>query len=194
MVCNIGLTIYTILEFVAFVFVLVGTPIDMFRSKGQNEIGNSACLTMWGYKSECYSTSYDVKSMSTLFAGCPKRLHHFQAAEAFAIISIAVFAVCFILGLCMCSCCSSCACCCRVLLCILIILGIASAAVVWACMAASYNVDHNGDDSSAESIISDVNPLCYKLKNIVKYGAGFALIVVGWAIHTVNLLFALLPC
>lgn len=189
--CQIGFTIYAILEAIAFLFIVVGTPIDQFRSKTDNNdltsfLGNTACLSLWGRKNECYSTTINTRP-SKLFDACKDRLVRFQAGEAMAIVSIVLYGLCLILALCACGCCSACACCLRVVIVILTIAGIASGAAVWGCMANCYNVQHSFSESSDAS-------LCLSLKDHFKYGAGFALILVAWILHTVNVIMALLPC
>lgn len=176
--CQIGFTIYSILEAVAFVFIIVGTPIDQFRQQSEDTLGNKPCLTLWGMKNKCYSTTLDSKPQS-IFSGCPDRKSRFMAAEAMSIVSILVYGLCLLLAICACGCCSSCGCCLRVVIVILTLVGIATGAAVWGCMANSYNVTHN---------------ICPPLSRGMKYGAGFALILVAWILHTINLVMALLPC
>lgn len=172
--CCIGLILYAILQFVAFVFVLVGTPIDMFRSKKENVLGNTPCLTLWGMKTKCYSTKYDSK-LSDTFGTCTDRINRFRAAEAFAILSIIVFGVACLIGFIMLCCCS----CLRWLCLVLNILGIATACITWALMVDAYYTSRN---------------TCPKLNITYKYGAGLALFVVGWCLDIIDIIFLMLPC
>jgi hypothetical protein len=176
--CKIGIIIYSILQFVAFLFILVGTPIDMFRVKGEKVIGNKGCVTMWGYKKKCYSTTYDLK-VGKIFELCKGRKDRFRAAEAFAIINIIIYGVACVLGFVMLCCCH----CLRWVCLVLNIFGFTSV-VSWAIMADAYG-SKSGDLGAG---------YCGKLKTLYKYGAGFALLVTAWCLDIVNIIFLMLPC
>jgi len=177
--CKFGIIIYAILQFIAFLFILVGTPIDMFRSKDRNVFGNTECLTMWGYKQKCYSTTYDIR-INDLFALCTGRRDRFRAAEAFAIICIFVYGVAALLGFVMMCCCS----CLRWVCLVLNIVGISSV-VTWAIMVDAYHQSSGGSGVS----------VCGRMKSDrMKYGAGFALFLTGWCLNIVNIIFLMLPC
>ncbi|TPP51068.1 Amastin surface glycofamily protein [Leishmania donovani] len=45
---SIPVIVYVVLQFVAFFFVLVGTPIDMFRSSNSS-VFVGQCITLWVY-------------------------------------------------------------------------------------------------------------------------------------------------
>ncbi|CAG9569379.1 amastin-like protein [Leishmania major strain Friedlin] len=175
MACRIGLLLYVISQLLAFLFVLVGTPIDMFRPHNTSRIGNTPCLTLWGYKSECYSTKYDVRS-DDLWANCTDRLLQFRVAEALAVISIFVYGLAFIFGVLMLCCCF----CLRWVCLTLNILGFGTLGVVWALMVVVYFKD---DGSS-----------CRKLSDQYHLGAGFALFVSTWCRDIFSIIFLLLPC
>ncbi|KAH9577562.1 Amastin surface glycoprotein [Trypanosoma melophagium] len=167
---KLGAILYGVVGFIAFLFVLVGTPIDQFRERSQNIAGNTPCLTLWGKKEKCYSLKYDIRP-ADLFRGCDKLVDRFRAAEAFAIISIGVMLVAVILGLVTCCCCG----CLRWVACGLMGLSIVTVCIVWALMANAYNADVGGC-------------LYTPLKRSVKYGAGFALTVTGWCLIFVSLI------
>ncbi|KPA82139.1 amastin-like protein [Leptomonas pyrrhocoris] len=177
---KVGIVIYSILQFIAFLLILVGTPIDMFRAKNEDTIGNKPCVTMWGIKEKCYSTKYDIRPKD-LFALCKGRLDRFRAAEAFAIINIAIYLVACILGFVQLCCCH----CLRWVCLLLNILGI-SAVVTWAIMADAF-----GSKSGADRFNIGY---CGKLKDFSKYGAGFGLFVTAWCLDIVNIVFLMLPC
>ncbi|KEG14368.1 amastin [Trypanosoma grayi] len=166
---KLGAILYGVVGLVAFLFVLVGTPIDQFRSKNVDIIGNTHCLTLWGNKAKCYSTKYDT-SISETFPGCNTLVKHFKAAEAFAIISVFVLLVAAIAGLVTCCCCG----CLRWVASLLSVVGIVTVVIVWALMAHAYNNNVSGCMSTP-------------FKHRYKYGAGFALIVTGWCLLFVAL-------
>ncbi|CAG9569382.1 amastin-like protein [Leishmania major strain Friedlin] len=175
MACRIGLLLYALLQFLAFLFVLVGTPIDMFRPHNTSRIGNTPCLTLWGYKSECYSTKYDVRS-DDLWANCTDRLLQFRVAEALAVISIFVYGLAFILGFTMLFCCF----CLRWVCLTLNILGIGTLGVVWALMVVVYYKD-DGLDCLRESIDHQL-------------GLGFILFVSSWCLDVLGIIVLLNLC
>lgn len=180
--CKIGIIIYSILQFIAFVFILVGTPIDMFRDKSINRIGDTQCVTMWGLKTKCYSTKYDTRPKD-MFTSCKGRLDRFRAAEAFAIINIAFYGLGCLFGFIMLCCCL----CFRWLCLILNILGITSC-VSWAIMVYAHSTT-----SDKVNLPSKAN-YCLKLKDYYNYGAGFALVVVAWCLDIIAIIFLMLPC
>ncbi|RNF24685.1 amastin, partial [Trypanosoma conorhini] len=145
-------------------FVLVGTPLDQFRLKGEKITTNKPCLTLWGWKLKCYSTKYELRP-SKLYEGCPTLLKHFKAAESFSIISIILLLVAAILGLVTCCCCG----CLRIVASLLSGVGIVTVLIVWALMADAYNRRVGGC-------------MLTPFKDTQKYGAGFALLVTGWCI------------
>nr|CAJ2465524.1 unnamed protein product [Leishmania braziliensis] len=170
---NIALLVYAVLQFIAFFFVLVATPIDMFRSRGH--IGEfPSCLTLWGFKRDCYSISADG-TPSEIWAECPGRLMRFRIAEALAIVSIFVYGAAFALGVVMLFCCS----CLRFVCVALNILGVATLCVVWAAMAQIYHQDEI--------------ETCPALQISMNYGGGFTLFVLAWVLDILNIFFLLLP-
>lgn len=175
MACSVSSVLYAILQALAFLLILVGTPIDMFRAKTEDVFGNTQCITLWGMKMKCYSTRYDIKT-DELWKSCPSRRDRFRAGEAFSIISIAVVGVAALFGFIRLCCCN----CLRWFCLLLNIAGIATAAVVWVCMVDSYYTKRD---------------LCPPLKDAdTKYGAGFALFVAGWCVCVVNVIVVCLPC
>ncbi|ORC93507.1 amastin [Trypanosoma theileri] len=166
---KIGAILYGIIGLIAFLFVLVGTPIDQFRSRTEDLVGNTPCLTLWGQKQKCYSTKYDLRP-AELFPGCSTLVDRFKAAEGFAIISIGVLLIAALVGLVTCCCCG----CLRWIACILMVLAIATVCIVWGLMANMYNAKVGGC-------------VYTPFKHDYKYGAGFALVVTGWCLIFVSL-------
>ncbi|CAJ02262.1 amastin-like protein [Leishmania major strain Friedlin] len=175
MACRINLLLYVISQFLAFLFVLVGTPIDMFRPHNTSRIGNTPCLTLWGGKEECYSTKYDVRS-DDLWANCTDRLLQFRVAEALAVISIFVYGLAFILGFIALCCCF----CLRWVCLTLNILGIGTLGVVWALMVVVY--------------YKDDGLLCPRKKPDHLFGAGFILFVSSWCLDVLGIIVLLNLC
>ncbi|TPP49064.1 Amastin surface glycofamily protein [Leishmania donovani] len=167
--------LYVISQFFAFLLVLVGTPIDMFRANDTSRIGNTPCLTLWGGKDKCYSTIYNVKS-DDLWANCPDRRLQFRVAQALAVISIVVYGLAFILGFIALCCCF----CLRWVCLTLNILGFGTLGVVWALMVVAYYKD-GGRDCARENLDH-------------QFGAGFILLVVAWCLNTIDIWFLLLEC
>lgn len=185
----LGKVIYAIVQLVAFVFILAGTPIDQFRPKKdkvEDWTNNSPCLTLWGRKEKCLSTKFDQRPADA-WPLCKARVNRFKAAEALAIVSIGIFGVACLLGFIHLCCCE----CIRWVCLVLNIVGIATACVIWACMVESY----------LRRIGSDPGVMCGPIKNSVElgstgtnFGAGFVLIVVGWCLNIINIIFLMLPC
>nr|CAJ2466032.1 unnamed protein product [Leishmania braziliensis] len=169
---TIPLLVYVVVQFIAFLLVLVATPLDMFRFKPQNP-NFTGCLTLWGFTNSCGSVVYD----STLFEvweGCPHHLSGFHAAEAFAIISILVYGAAFVLGVLMLFC--------RFILrwvCLgLNIVGAITVCIVWAIIVVIF---FNGEGED-----------CPDLQSISNYGAGFGLFLAAWVLDILNIFVLLL--
>nr|AAG27283.1 amastin-like surface protein [Leishmania infantum] len=172
---RISSIIYVILQFIAFFFVLVGTPIDMFRDDTEGMYGNTPCITLWGFQFDCYSVSYDNRS-DHFWGGCHGRRDRFRAAQAFAILSVVVYGTAFVLGLfAVCWCPFF-----RWVCLVLNIVGILTLCIVWASMVVTYYKDEG------ES--------CPQVGFFFAYGVGFALFLVAWCLDIINIFFLLLPC
>ncbi|KAG5493074.1 hypothetical protein GH5_01803 [Leishmania sp. Ghana 2012 LV757] len=174
MECKIGLILYVILQFIAFLLVLVGTPLDMFRGSGEQVINKKACITLWGFKNDCHSSKYDNRS-DELWASCPGRRSRFRAAQAFAVISIFVYGAGCLLGLLSLYCCYWL----RWVCLGLNILGIVTLCITWASMVVVFH-DSEGD-------------MCHNLDSEAKLAAGFALLLTAWCLDIIDILFLFLP-
>ncbi|XUY37301.1 amastin-like protein, putative [Leishmania panamensis] len=173
MVFTLALLLYVIVQFIAFLFVLVGTPIDMFRPLNERRLGNTPCITLWGSKDECYSSRIDV-SLEQLWVECPGRRSLFKTAQVFAIISICVYGIAAVLGFIALCCCS-----CLHWVCLALNLtGAITLCVVWASMVVVYE---------------KADGPCVRDKDLSVLGSGFALLVIGWCLDIINIALLLLP-
>ncbi|CBZ24104.1 putative amastin-like protein [Leishmania mexicana MHOM/GT/2001/U1103] len=175
MACRCSMILYALLQFLAFLFVLVATPIDMFRPKGTSRFASTQCLTLWGEKMECFNTVY-TRSSDELWANCTDRRIVFRASEALAVISIFVYALAFILGFIMLFCCF----CLRWVCLTLNIIGSVTLSVVWVLMVVVYYTD-------------DVNG-CQRLMKWFQFGLGFILLVSAWCLDVLGILDLLILC
>ncbi|CAJ1007779.1 putative Amastin surface glycoprotein [Leishmania naiffi] len=167
---NIALLVYVVLQFIAFMLVLVATPIDMFRSN--NGQGGVQCVTLWGSKANCNGITND-RTISSLFVMCPRRLRLLRAAEAFAIVSIFIYGAAFMLGVVVLLCSSNL----RLVCLVLNIVGAVTVCFVWAVIAVTYLTEDGG---------------CSALRTLLQYGAGFALLIIAWLLDVINVLFLVL--
>ncbi|CAJ07904.1 putative amastin-like surface protein [Leishmania major strain Friedlin] len=172
MAYSVPFVVYVVVQFVAFLLVLAGTPLDMFhiRTRGVN----TSCITLWGDKLACNSSGYFVY-IDKMFINCPPRLPRFRVAQAFALISVLVYGAAFIAGLTLLFYCSLL----RVVCLTLNIVGAVTLCVVWVAMVVTY---HKGE-----------TPRCPPLKRTGSYAAGFFLLVVAWILDILNIIFLLLP-
>nr|CAJ2467754.1 unnamed protein product [Leishmania braziliensis]CAJ2467756.1 unnamed protein product [Leishmania braziliensis]CAJ2467758.1 unnamed protein product [Leishmania braziliensis] len=170
---TLALLLYVIVQFIAFLFVLMGTPIDMFHLRIGGRFGNTPCITLWGLNEQCYTSRNDI-SLEQLWMDCPIRRDRFRRAQVFAVISICVYGLAALLGFIALCCCS----CLRWVCLALNIAGVATLCVVWASMVRTYEkADEN----------------CIREKLISFLGVGFALLVIAWCLDIINIAFLLLP-
>nr|CCM20273.1 kinesin, putative [Leishmania guyanensis] len=171
---NIPLLVYAVLQFIAFLFVLFATPIDMFVLKGLSRSGRIPTVTLWGLKNGVLDLQY-AGDINDLWSSCPDRLMRFRAAQVLAIVSILVYGSAFVLGVIMLFCCS----CLRFVCVALNIVGAVTLGFVWGLMVVTYRTDE-GQDCLREGFLSN-------------YGAGFVLFVIAWVLDILNIVFLLLP-
>ncbi|XQJ30338.1 amastin-like surface protein, putative [Leishmania guyanensis] len=169
MAWSVGFLIYAVVQFVAFLLVLVATPINMFwyRDDGFTLFPNR-CIFLWGYKRDCRNTNYTASSDS-LWARCPVRRNRFRAAQALAVISIVVYGAAFVLGVIMLFCCRWV----RWVCLVLNSVGVVTLCIVWAFMAVTYN--------------SNEGTVCTPLNALYTYGAGFVLFLLAWVLDVLNI-------
>ncbi|CAJ1013585.1 Amastin surface glycoprotein, putative [Leishmania lindenbergi] len=170
---TLALLLYVIVQFIAFLFVLVGTPIDMFRPKDEGRFDNSPCITLWGYKDKCYSRML-FQNSDDLWSPCPGRGSRFRVAQALVIISIFVYGTAAAFGFIMLCCCSSL----RLVCLALNITGVITLCVVWASMVKTYYT---------------LDGQCFGLRFRMNFGSGFALLVFAWVLDIINIVLLLLP-
>ncbi|CAJ1992514.1 amastin-like surface protein [Leishmania donovani] len=171
---NIPLILYVVLQLVAFILLLAGTPSDIFIRTDHGPGYPTICLTLWGFKTDC-SSRHHTLTIDRTFGACPPRVHRFRAAQAFTIISILVYGAAFIAGLTLLFCCSFL----RLVCLALNIVGSVTLCVVWAAMAVTYN--------KADG------PQCTRLSEVYKYGSGFVLFLIAWLLDIINIIILLLP-
>nr|CAJ2476317.1 unnamed protein product [Leishmania braziliensis] len=87
MVTDIHIAVYLVVLFLSVVLVVVSILTS------QLDIVNNACLTYWGYKNNCDSSSYTITRRLYPCAGIR---HHLGAGAAFSIITLVVYLVNFI--------------------------------------------------------------------------------------------------
>ncbi|AYU82439.1 amastin-like protein [Leishmania donovani] len=166
---------YAVIQFIAFLLVVVGTPLDVFRGNDPPFFERHFCITLWGGKINCSDTSYLFTS-DEIWDDCPGRCDRFRAAQALAVISIFLYGTAFFLGVLLLFCCSIF----RWVCLVLNIVGIFTLATVWAAMVVTYYKDEG------ES--------CPNLNSDFIYGSGFYLFLVAWCLDIINIAVLLLPC
>ncbi|CAJ07884.1 putative amastin-like surface protein [Leishmania major strain Friedlin] len=174
MKCSIPLVVYVVVQFVAFLLVLVGTPLEMFRAP--NRPGVAQCLTLFGFKLDCKSLEYE-ETVDMQWLNCPARIARFRLAQAFTLISILVYGAAFVLGLVLLYGCTI-----HRWVCLALnIVGAVTLCVVWVAMVVTYKKPDE--------------PLCREVRNMgYRFGTGFALLVVAWILDILNMIILLLPC
>lgn len=88
---HIGATILFVTTFLGLVFMSVGVPLGVLRSRYEK----SACYTMWGWKENCWNAAYSWRIHDE---DCPDILHRFEVAEAFSVIALFSFLMVFLLA------------------------------------------------------------------------------------------------
>ncbi|AIN95876.1 amastin-like protein [Leishmania panamensis] len=174
MVFTVTLLLYAVLQFIAFIFVLVATPLDMFRVKDLGRFGNTPCLTLWGGKENCNTVRSDT-SYVELWSFCPDRLARFRLAEVFAVISIFVYGSAVLLGFIVVFCCT----CLRWICLALNIGGALTVCVVWVLMVFDYQ---------------HADGLCPAINTRFNFGNGFGLFLAANFLDIINIVLLLIPC
>ncbi|TPP46831.1 Amastin surface glycofamily protein [Leishmania donovani] len=171
--CKFTFLVYAILQLIAFLSVLIGTPLDMFRGD-LNDFGERPCVTLWGFKRRCYSIVYALDT-DEKWATCHKRRSRFRMAEALAAISIMVYCAAFVLGVIMLFCCSLL----RWVCLTLNVVGLLTLGITWVFMVLAY--------------VQEDGVLCPALRTDYKFGYGFFLLLVAWVLDLVDIVFLLIP-
>nr|CAJ2471704.1 unnamed protein product [Leishmania braziliensis]CAJ2471706.1 unnamed protein product [Leishmania braziliensis] len=173
MTWNLALLLYLILQFFAFFFVLVATPLDVFHFKDIRNFTRRMCVTLWGFQLNCTSTSYD-NSNDGLWRNCHNRRDRFRALQAFALISIFVYGAAFVMGVIMLFCCRWL----RWVCLALNIVGAVTVLIVWLGIAVTF-YKRDGER-------------CPGMNTVSTYGAGFALFLLAWILNIANIVILLL--
>ncbi|CAJ1013942.1 putative Amastin surface glycoprotein [Leishmania utingensis] len=164
--------LYAVLQFIAFLFVLVATPLDMLYDKNGSRFDNRPCVTLWGAKDECYGLTYEMTS-DEAWNVCPVRRNRFRAAQAFAIISIFVYGLAAVLGFILLWCCSHL----RFVCLALNVTGIVTVGFVWASILVTYYKTEFP---------------CLRENLYTVLGSGFVLLVMAWCLDIINIVLLLL--
>nr|CAJ2472096.1 unnamed protein product [Leishmania braziliensis] len=166
--------VYSILQFIAFLLVLVGTPLDMFRLQSSEDFEDRPCLTLWGLKPYCNSIVYSLTS-DERFSLCPVRSKRFRISQRLAVVSVVVYCAAFAVGVIMLYCCVYL----RWVCLGLNIVGFVTLATLCALMVLSYKTDEN--------------PLCPKLRDDYDFGVGFSLFAAALCLDAIDIVFLLIP-
>eukprot|EP00796_Vickermania_ingenoplastis_P001182 gene1182-698_t len=200
----IGGVIFTVLQFLTLVFVTVGTPLPVFKSKI-----NDSCLTMWGLKKDCSKTTYYIPTKGDVLwikndsdrmdvYGCKDRKDRVVAASALSIVSIVLALVLLIFGVLMIiSVCSA-----SIVTIVMCLLSVGTLCATFALIAdvyghkycnwcenllfgGEYGSDYEYDGTECVPLNDGKLPV---KGGRWKYGEGFALIVVAFVFQVLNLL------
>lgn len=166
------LSVYAFWQFIAFVLVGLGTFIDMFRQENEERFGNTPCISLWGFKMMCYSSTLNDSSFS-MFHKCPAKANCFLTAQLFAQISLVVVGSAAVVGITLLLCYP-----CLRWVCLLLNITVAvTGGFVVGCMVyANYN------DFGTSSF-------CLRQEVGYKFGIGFQLLTAGWCLNTINTFF-----
>nr|CCM20292.1 Putative amastin-like protein [Leishmania guyanensis] len=126
------------------------------------------CITLWGIKAVCSNLAYESSS-DVHWELCPLRRDRFRMGQAFAVISIFVYGMTFVLGVIMLFCCRWV----RWVCLTLNIVGAVTLCIVWVAMVVSY-YRNDGND-------------CIVVANFYNYGIGFFLLLVAWVLDIANI-------
>ncbi|CBZ40958.1 uncharacterized protein [Leishmania mexicana MHOM/GT/2001/U1103] len=173
MAVKLGVIVYVVLQLIAFVFVMIGTGVDMFYIKPELIVVHRFCVTLWGGKSNCREPQITLP-LDVGWRDCTRVRDNFRLAQAFAIISVIVYGASLLFGFLLLCCCSD-----FRLLCLAVnIVGAVTAGVVWALMVVTYRIKE---------------PNCQPLSLAYNFGTGFGLYVCAWVLDILNLIFLMLP-
>lgn len=201
----IGLIIYTVLQFITLLFVVVATPISMFkinnewRDKVYPELTGKSeklCVSAWGMKLGCNQKGYYKRDFTHAF--CYRVRVDFKIVEAFCIMTIGFMVLGLALGICaifqkvskgatgsigtfaMVTC--------------IIPWGILAGMYYQkpCCETTNWNTDHKMTDCRGNNtnIVGEDIPA---FKHMGSYGPGFGLLVAAWAVQVVAIAFAFAP-
>nr|ACS87843.1 g-amastin [Angomonas deanei] len=172
--CGIFIAIVClVLEAIIFLFVLIGTPIDVFKTK--SKAPPRTCYSMWGVK-QC--GAHKANPAGAIYKGFPSKaiLNNMNGAAAFAIISIFVTLVSLVLTVLL-----VCKCIPKIIPAVVSILAFFTILIVWACQAGSYN--KGTDYGSIFGIVITI-----KIKQYCNYAGSFGLFVTAWCLQAIEMI------
>lgn len=204
-----GLWIYTIIQFFALLLTVIGTPLEMFvlKNEWRDQIypdltgaDKKVCITAWGIKSDCRSARY--YSRDFLAAFCFRVRVNFRVIEAFTVMAIIFMAVGMVMGL----------------LSTRQMMGkgatgavgafaMVLAIIPWGVVAGMYyqlpccnTIGWNTPAKVTSCVFESperhpglVTVNVPRFKDSSNYGPGFGLLVAGWALQVIAIVFAFLP-
>ncbi|KPI84070.1 amastin-like protein [Leptomonas seymouri] len=201
----VGLIVYSVLQFIALLLVVVATPISMYkmndgwRDKLYPELASSSkqlCVSAWGMKLGCNQKGYHNRDFTSTF--CYRVRVNFKIVEAFCIMTIGFMVFGLVMGI----------------LSIFQKVGkgatgsIGTFAMVlcvvpWGIIAGMYyqkpcceTTGWGTNDKSVNCRGNNTNIVDEDIpgfKDMGSYAAGFGLLVAAWAIQVVAIVFAFVP-
>ncbi|XQJ30606.1 Amastin surface glycoprotein, putative [Leishmania guyanensis] len=171
---NPFIIVYAAIQFIAFLLVVVGTALDMFRLQSRENFEDRPCITLWGLKPYCNSIVYSLSS-DERFSLCPVRRKRFHMAQILAVVSVGVYGTAFALGVIMLYCCLHL----RWVCLLLNIVGFVILPIPLALMVLSYKTDENS--------------LCPKLRDDYDFGLVFYIFATAVGMDFIDIVFLLIP-
>ncbi|AYU79213.1 amastin-like surface protein-like protein [Leishmania donovani] len=159
----VGALLFTVIQFLVLLFVVIATPISQIDSKTSR-----TCYTFWGMKSDCRKVHYTAKGKGA-FGNCRQRLNNMSGGAAFAIVSVFTTLAALVFGILMLIRVS----CAVVFPLIFTCISIFTIFISWACVAGAYTIKMCGMKWSNYSL---------------EYGPGFGLMITAWCLQIVNVL------
>lgn len=161
---HVGATVQLITCFLAWVFLIIGTPLSVFNIRDKNEYGPNACYTLWGRHNDCKSPDYDWR---VDFEQCDAVRIRFQCAEAFSILPIFSLMLQWLFSFYQLGGANY-----KIFIMLIALLSLGSTTVPWAIVSALYHQNFCGVDTFTH------------VRNT--YGAGFALILTSWCVQCIG--------
>lgn len=156
--------IITAIEGAALILLCVGTAIGQFVVSSNK----ASCQTLWGFKTDCTELKYTWRGLDAF--GCAERRDSMAAGAAFAIITIACVFIAFLWG---------------ILLIVGVVRGLLCPAIVMLCGAVFGLLPWILVVVVYSRIMCECEGCSFpgRYKNMYDLGAGFVLLVVGYACH-----------
>ncbi|KPA76234.1 amastin-like surface protein-like protein [Leptomonas pyrrhocoris] len=175
MICLPGVllaVVCIILEAIVFFLCVIGTPIDVYKSKVNTS--PRLCYSMWGYK-RCGAHKANPDKLPNKGFPTSNIRSTMNAAAAFAIISIFLALVSMIMSvLLVCKCLS------RIIPGVFSVIAFITTLIVWACQAGVYYKKYSVSSFGVETKI--------KIKDGFNYAGSFGLFVAAWCLQTIEMI------